>query len=157
VFTESAVPGLAALGWGDGWATGLAELADPTLRPGRLSRVDRGLSTVMTATAEVRVGMPHDVSLAVGDLGGRGPVCHDRRPCRDRGHTPTPENFFPDRRPAGVIRAPEDQQRQGVADRRETAGHRPPWSRQAAYGDLCRVDQRPRHLPQKPLDHRLGR
>jgi ribosome biogenesis GTPase / thiamine phosphate phosphatase len=64
--TMSAGPGLAALGWDDGWAAALAELGDPTLQAARVSRVDRGECTVMTGTAELRVATPRQ-GLAVGD------------------------------------------------------------------------------------------
>lgn len=63
----SSIPALAALGWDEGWATALAELADPALEPARVSRVDRGLCTVMTGTAEVRVSIEHGMEIAVGD------------------------------------------------------------------------------------------
>ena len=39
-----AVPGLAALGWDEGWASALAELSDSALLPARVSRVDRGVT-----------------------------------------------------------------------------------------------------------------
>jgi ribosome biogenesis GTPase len=65
--TISAVPGLAALGWDPGWGSALAELGDPTLQPGRVSRVDRGLCTVMTGEAVVRVVAERGVEIAVGD------------------------------------------------------------------------------------------
>lgn len=67
------VPGLLALGWDDGWASALAELCDPTLSPGRVSRVDRGMCTVMTGMAEERVAAERGVEVAVGDWVGVGP------------------------------------------------------------------------------------
>lgn len=72
--TMSAVPGLSALGWDDGWVAALAELDDPTLWPARVSRVDRGLCTVMTGTDEVRVAIPRRVAIAVGDWVGVAPA-----------------------------------------------------------------------------------
>ncbi|HEV3364206.1 MAG TPA: ribosome small subunit-dependent GTPase A, partial [Acidimicrobiia bacterium] len=72
--TVSAAPGLAALGWDEGWASALAELGDPTLLPGRVSRVDRGLCTVMTGEAVVRVVAERGVEVAVGDWVAVGPV-----------------------------------------------------------------------------------
>jgi ribosome biogenesis GTPase len=74
VSSISAAPGLAALGWDEGWASALAALADPTLLPGRVSRVDRGLCTVMTGEAVVRVGAERGVEVAVGDWVAVGPV-----------------------------------------------------------------------------------
>jgi ribosome biogenesis GTPase len=65
--TISAVPGLPALGWDDGWEAALAELGDPSLSPARVSRVDRGMCTVMNGRAEFRVETEHGVELAVGD------------------------------------------------------------------------------------------
>lgn len=71
--TISAVAGLLALGWDDGWASALAELECPTALPARVSRVDRGLCTVMTGTAEVRVATERGVGVAVGDWVGIAP------------------------------------------------------------------------------------
>ncbi|MHB8464254.1 MAG: ribosome small subunit-dependent GTPase A, partial [Acidimicrobiales bacterium] len=65
--TTSAVPGLAALGWDEGWAAALAELSDHALTPARVSRVDRGLCTVMTGDADLRVAVARGVEIAVGD------------------------------------------------------------------------------------------
>lgn len=65
--TPSAIPGLPALGWDAGWASTLAQLGDPTLCPGRISRVDRGVCTVMTGAIEARVTSPREVAVAVGD------------------------------------------------------------------------------------------
>jgi ribosome biogenesis GTPase len=71
---------LAALGWDDGWASALAELDDPELVPARVSRVDRGLCTVMTGTAAVRVAAERGMEVAVGDwvAVGPGPTTGDR-------------------------------------------------------------------------------
>jgi len=68
--TKSVVPGLLALGWDDGWASALSDLDDGNLSPGRVSRVDRGLCTVMTGTAEVRASAERGVEVAVGDWVG---------------------------------------------------------------------------------------
>ncbi len=70
--TISAVPGLLALGWDDGWRAALSGLADPGLRPARISRVDRGMCTVMTGTGDVRVESDRGVEVAVGDWVGVG-------------------------------------------------------------------------------------
>ena len=64
---------LAALGWDDGWMAALAELGDRTLAPGRVSRVDRGMCTVMTGTSVVRVATTRRVEVAVGDWVGLDP------------------------------------------------------------------------------------
>lgn len=69
----AAVPGLLALGWDDGWMSALAELGDPTLSPARVSRVDRGMCTVMTGTAEERAAAERGVEVAVGDWVGVRP------------------------------------------------------------------------------------
>ncbi len=69
-----AVPGLAALGWDEGWVSALAELRDPTLLPARVSRVDRGVCTVMTGEATVRVVAERGVEVAVGDWVAVAPV-----------------------------------------------------------------------------------
>lgn len=75
----SAVSGLPALGWDDGWASALAELGDTTLWPARVSRVDRGICTVLTGTGRVRVTFQRDVEVAVGDWVGvaAGPTADD--------------------------------------------------------------------------------
>lgn len=75
----SAVSGLLALGWDDGWASALAELGDETLWPARVSRVDRGICTVMTETGQARVTSQRDVEVAVGDWVGvaAGPAADD--------------------------------------------------------------------------------
>jgi ribosome biogenesis GTPase len=65
--TTSAASGLLALGWDDGWASALADLRDPTLSPARVSRVDRGVCTVMTGATEARATSLRDVEVAVGD------------------------------------------------------------------------------------------
>ena len=71
---------MAALGWDEGWASALAELSDPTLLPARVSRVDRGVCSVMTGTAMVRVVAERGVEVAVGDWValGPGPATGDR-------------------------------------------------------------------------------
>ena len=78
--TTSAAPGLVALGWDEGWASALAELHDPTLLPARVSRVDRGVCSVMTGVAVVRVAAERGVEIAVGDwvAVGPGPAPDDR-------------------------------------------------------------------------------
>ena len=68
-----AVPGLAALGWDEGWISALAELRDPTLVPARVSRVDRGVCSAMTGLAVVRVVADRGVEVAVGDWVAVGP------------------------------------------------------------------------------------
>jgi len=72
--TIPATPGLAALGWDEGWASALTELDDATLLPARVSRVDRGVCTVMTGTDVVRVVADRGVEVAVGDWVAVGPV-----------------------------------------------------------------------------------
>ncbi len=64
---------MAALGWDEAWAAALAALSDPTLRPARVSRVDRGVCTVMTGEAEVRVATERALEVAVGDWVALGP------------------------------------------------------------------------------------
>jgi ribosome biogenesis GTPase len=78
--TIPAAEELAALGWDDGWASALADLSDPTLWPARVSRVDRGVCTVMTGLASVRVASARGVEVAVGDwvAVGSGPAAGDR-------------------------------------------------------------------------------
>jgi ribosome biogenesis GTPase / thiamine phosphate phosphatase len=73
-------PSLADLGWDVDWAVTLEETiagvaAGAGVVPGRVSRVDRGLCTVLTAAGSERATMAHDVSISVGDwvaLGGSG-------------------------------------------------------------------------------------
>ena len=78
--TSPAPPGLAALGWDDGSASALAELGDPALLPARVSRVDRGVCSVMTGAAVVRVPAERGVEVAVGDWVALapGPAALDR-------------------------------------------------------------------------------
>ncbi len=71
--TTSAGSGLLALGWDDGWVSALAELCEPTLWPARVSRVDRGVCTVMTGTTELRIAVERGVGVAVGDWVAVGP------------------------------------------------------------------------------------
>jgi ribosome biogenesis GTPase len=80
VATISAGTGLAALGWDDGWASALVELHDPGLVPARVSRVDRGVCSVMTGMSVVRVAAERGVEVAVGDWVaiGPGPATGDR-------------------------------------------------------------------------------
>ena len=93
---------MAALGWDEGWASALADLADPTLLPARVSRVDRGVCSVMTGTEVVRAVAERRTEVAVGDwvaigpepaAGGRPPIvavlprrCVFRRAADQRGH-----------------------------------------------------------------------
>lgn len=65
--TASHSPSLVELGWDDDWAAALAAGPDPTLIPGRVSRIDRGVSTVVTAAGPVRVAAVAELTLAVGD------------------------------------------------------------------------------------------
>ena len=71
---------MAALGWDEGWACALADLSDPTLLPARVSRVDRGVCSVMTGTAVVRSVAERGTEVAVGDWAaiGPGPATGDR-------------------------------------------------------------------------------
>jgi ribosome biogenesis GTPase len=80
VATDSAATGLASLGWDEGWASALAELGDPQLLPARVSRVDRGVCSVMTGTAVVRVAAERGMEVAVGDwvAVAPGPASGDR-------------------------------------------------------------------------------
>jgi len=55
------------LGWDDSWAAALAAQSDGSLTPGRVSRIDRGISTVLIAGGPVRVAAVADLQLAVGD------------------------------------------------------------------------------------------
>jgi ribosome biogenesis GTPase len=64
---------LATLGWDEGWASALADLSDPALLPGRVSRVDRGVCSVMTGTDVVRAVAERRTEVAVGDWVAIGP------------------------------------------------------------------------------------
>lgn len=72
--TTSADPGLRSLGWDDDWASALAQVEDPSLQPGRVSRVDRGMCTVLTGSDAVRAVTDRDLGAAVGDWVGVAPV-----------------------------------------------------------------------------------
>lgn len=63
----SASSGLTALGWDHLWMSALVDLGDPILWPARVSRVDRGVCTVMNGSAEGRVVTERNVEVAVGD------------------------------------------------------------------------------------------
>ena len=65
--TPGPFSGLTALGWDDRWVSALFEVGDPVLWPARVSRVDRGMCTVMTGSAEVRLHTVGEVEVAVGD------------------------------------------------------------------------------------------
>ncbi len=71
--TEAATPtlgshdGLTDLGWDDAWDVALAATLDPSLSPGRVSRIDRGAMTVQTAAGARRVRSTPGVQNAVGD------------------------------------------------------------------------------------------
>jgi len=58
---------LAALGWDAGRDADLRAAAEPALPPGRVSRIDRGVITVLSAAGSSRVTAPRGVALAVGD------------------------------------------------------------------------------------------
>jgi ribosome biogenesis GTPase len=61
------IPSLVELGWDDGWAEALAGSPDPELMAGRVSRIDRGAFTVLTAEGPKRVGADRAQVVAVGD------------------------------------------------------------------------------------------
>lgn len=61
----SSVP-LSGLGWDDGWDAALAA-SPPGFEPGRISRIDRGELTVLSARGPLRVRASREVQLAVGD------------------------------------------------------------------------------------------
>ncbi|MDQ1367295.1 MAG: ribosome biosis GTPase / thiamine phosphate phosphatase [Acidimicrobiaceae bacterium] len=65
--TASPVLSLSDLGWDDDWAAALADQPAAGLTPGRVSRIDRGISTVLTAAGAVRVAAVAELRLAVGD------------------------------------------------------------------------------------------
>jgi ribosome biogenesis GTPase len=68
VHTESSThSALVDLGWDDDWQAALAETDDPSLEPGRISRIDRGAVTVLTASGPRRATSARGVALAVGD------------------------------------------------------------------------------------------
>jgi len=48
---------LVPYGWDDGWRALAADSDDPQARPGRVARIDRGRSTVVTADGPVRVAL----------------------------------------------------------------------------------------------------
>ena len=104
--TIPTAPGLAALGWDEDWASALAELGDPTLLPARVSRVDRGVCTVMTGTDVVRVAAERGVEVAVGDWVAiaPGPADGDRPADRRR---PSPPVRLPAERPIRRGAAPQ--------------------------------------------------
>lgn len=74
--------GLEALGWDTAWASALATLGDPSLQPARVSRVDRGMCTAMTGSAEIRLATPLGLQVAVGDwLAVKAGTNHDSTWC----------------------------------------------------------------------------
>jgi len=62
-----ASPGLRELGWDDDWDVSLVATADPSLVPGRVSRIDRGAMTVLTESGPRRVRAMRGLTIAVGD------------------------------------------------------------------------------------------
>jgi ribosome biogenesis GTPase len=65
--TVSPASSLIDLGWDDGWEIALGAASGSTGIPGRVSRIDRGISTVLTAAGAVRVAAVSGLRLAVGD------------------------------------------------------------------------------------------
>ena len=63
----TASPSLLDLGWDDDWAVTQGAGSDPALIPGRVSRIDRGVSTVLTAAGPMRIAAVAGLTLAVGD------------------------------------------------------------------------------------------
>jgi len=61
------VGALSSLGWDSGWSAALAATADPSLPPGRVSRIDRGAMTVLTESGPRRAATPRERAFAVGD------------------------------------------------------------------------------------------
>lgn len=66
----SASPGLTALGWHQHRVSALVDAEGSALLPARVSRLDRGMCTVMTASSQLRVVTERDVEVAVGDWVG---------------------------------------------------------------------------------------
>ncbi len=64
-------PALAELGWDDDWAAALAQIpelgSEPGIEPGRVSRIDRGAMTILTASGPRRAASVRELDLAVGD------------------------------------------------------------------------------------------
>jgi ribosome biogenesis GTPase / thiamine phosphate phosphatase len=75
-------PALAQLGWDERWAQTLAAEPRPSLTPGRVSRIDRGVCTILTDTGPLRAATERAMALAVGDWvtlqPGSGPGDPDR-------------------------------------------------------------------------------
>jgi len=70
------------LGWDDRWTASLAVTADPSLTPGRVSRIDRGAMTVLTASGPRRARAVRGLAVAVGDWVTIGPesIADDLQP-----------------------------------------------------------------------------
>jgi ribosome biogenesis GTPase len=78
---EVSQPTLVDLGWDDGWQAALKASPDPRLLPGRVSRIDLGLCTVLGATGTSRVVTDRRLDVAVGDWVTVAPGDHsDDRP-----------------------------------------------------------------------------
>src|SRR3954468_21212259 len=60
-------PVLTELGWDSNWAAALALVSEPGIEPGRVSRIDRGAMTVLTAAAPLRAASVRALGVAVGD------------------------------------------------------------------------------------------
>src|SRR3954469_1320902 len=60
-------PVLTQLGWDDNWAAALALVSEPGIEPGRVSRIDRGAMTVLSAAGPLRAVSVRELVVAVGD------------------------------------------------------------------------------------------
>jgi ribosome biogenesis GTPase / thiamine phosphate phosphatase len=60
-------PVLTELGWDKNWAAALALVSEPGVEPGRVSRIDRGAITVLTAAGPRRAASVRELGVAVGD------------------------------------------------------------------------------------------
>ena len=58
---------LTRLGWDDDWATAIRLIAEPAIEPGRVSRIDRGAMTILTAAGPLRAASVRGLRAAVGD------------------------------------------------------------------------------------------
>src|SRR3954468_10435844 len=58
---------LTELGWDNNWAAALALVSEPGIEPGRVSRIDRGAMTVLTAVGPLRAASVRELGVAVGD------------------------------------------------------------------------------------------
>ena len=88
---------LPALGWSEHFSTALADLHDDSLRPARVTRVDRGACDLLGADGPIRAVLSADVAAAAAHDPGQHPCVGDWVAERDVGGRPHLTHLLPRR------------------------------------------------------------